>query len=140
MTIFPLTPPARTGTISVHGSTAATVGPDRRPPALGGGMSWARRRLQTPLARGPDCMGVGTVFSLPLVRAEANCASADAPLAGDNCCRRRNLLVRGNRKLGPDLLAFSLVAGLPSAGGTCPGASDACLADCYARGGNFCWT
>ena len=79
------------------------------------------------------------MFSLPLVRAEANCASADAPLTGDNCCRRRNLLVRGNLKLGPDLLAFSLLAGLPSTGGTCPGASDACLADCYARGGNFCW-
>jgi hypothetical protein len=47
---------------------------------------------------------------------------------------RGSLLVRGNQKLGGDILAFSLPAG-----GTCPGATDACRAVCYAARGNHCW-
>jgi hypothetical protein len=47
---------------------------------------------------------------------------------------RRNLLVRGNLKLGPDILSFSLPAGE-----TCPGETDACRRACYAKQGNFRW-
>jgi hypothetical protein len=39
-----------------------------------------------------------------------------------------------NRLLGPDVLAFSLPAG-----STCPGATDACARECYAKKGNFAW-
>src|SRR4051794_25518590 len=74
------------------------------------------------------------MISLPLVRPEDVCASASAPLIDDPRSRRRNLLVRGKLKLGPDLLAFSLPAVRPS-----PGGGWACMTVCYARQGNFAW-
>jgi hypothetical protein len=43
-------------------------------------------------------------------------------------------MTRGNAKLGPDILAFSLPAGQ-----TCPGQTDACARECYAKKGNFAW-
>jgi hypothetical protein len=43
--------------------------------------------------------------------------------------------VRGNGKLGGDILAFNLPAVV-----TCPGQTDACLSACYARKGNFAWS
>ncbi len=40
---------------------------------------------------------------------------------------------KGNRKLGPDVYAYSRKPGLPDEdGGTCPAASDDCLSICYA--------
>lgn len=40
---------------------------------------------------------------------------------------------RGNPKLGRRVPNFSTIMGLPSEGGTCPGASDWCRANCYAK-------
>lgn len=45
----------------------------------------------------------------------------------------RNLLVRGNGKLGENIHAWSLPAG----GKYCPGSSDLCESVCYARSGRF---
>jgi hypothetical protein len=44
------------------------------------------------------------------------------------------MLARGNQKLGPDILAFSLPAGT-----TCPGQTAVCARECYAKKGNFAW-
>lgn len=53
--------------------------------------------------------------------------------AADDRTRPAALLRRGNTKLGPDLIwTFSLPAV-----GTCPGATDACRAACYATKGRY---
>jgi hypothetical protein len=48
--------------------------------------------------------------------------------------RPRNLLARGNRKLGESIHAWSIPAV-----DTCPGRSARCERCCYARSGHFCW-
>lgn len=42
------------------------------------------------------------------------------------------LVGKGNDKIGKNVYTFSTTPGTPESGGTCPGASDWCLAHCYA--------
>ena len=46
-------------------------------------------------------------------------------------------LTRGNAKIGPSTMKFSLPAGAPEQGGTCPGATSFCAKVCYAKKGRF---
>ena len=39
---------------------------------------------------------------------------------------------KGNAKIGKNVYTFSTTPGLPETGGTCPGASEWCIAHCYA--------